>query len=88
MFCNKPCGISTSDRKRSCTDPTPMHGGMNCTEPSLESNECTTFGSKVQNLQISHGYIFRILQHFATTLYNFTNFNMLFLVVMDFVLLA
>jgi hypothetical protein len=35
------------------------------------------------------GYIFRILQQFATKLCNFTNFNMLFLaVVMDFVLLA
>jgi hypothetical protein len=34
-------------------------------------------------------YIFRILQHFAAKLCNFTNFNMLFLaVVMDFVLLA
>jgi hypothetical protein len=43
----------------------------------------------IQNLQISQGYIFRILQHFATKLCNFTNFNMLFLaVVMDFVLLA
>jgi hypothetical protein len=41
------------------------------------------------NLQISQGYIFRILQHFAAKLCNFTNFNMLFLaVVMDFVLLA
>jgi hypothetical protein len=40
-------------------------------------------------LQISQGYIFLILQHFATKLCNFTNFNMLFLaVVMDFVLLA
>jgi hypothetical protein len=39
--------------------------------------------------QISQDYIFRILQHFATKLCNFTNFNMLFLaVVMDFVLLA
>jgi hypothetical protein len=45
----------------------------------------------IQNLQISQGYILRILQHFATKLCNVTNFNMLFLavpVVMDFVLLA
>ena len=42
-----------------------------------------------QTLQISLGYIFRILQHFSTKLCNFTNFNMLILaVVMDFVLLA
>ena len=44
---------------------------------------------QIQNLQISQGYIFLILQHFAAKLCNFTNFNMLFLaVVMDFVPLA
>jgi hypothetical protein len=43
----------------------------------------------IQNLQISQGYIFRILQHFLTKLCYFTNFNMLFLaVVMDVVVLA
>jgi type IV secretory pathway protease TraF len=43
----------------------------------------------IQNLQISRGYIFRILQHFAAKLCNFTDFNMLFLAeVMDFVLLS
>jgi uncharacterized membrane protein len=43
----------------------------------------------IQNLQISQGYIFRILQHFAAKLCNVANFNMLFLAVeMDFVLLA
>jgi hypothetical protein len=43
----------------------------------------------IQNLQISRGYIFRILQQFAAKLCNFTNFNMLVLtMVMDFVLLA
>jgi hypothetical protein len=33
------------------------------------------------NLQISQGYIFCILQHFAAKLCNFTNSNMLFLAV-------
>jgi hypothetical protein len=43
----------------------------------------------VQDLQISQGYIFLILQHFATKLRNLTNLNMLFpAVMMDFVLLA
>jgi hypothetical protein len=43
----------------------------------------------IQNLQISQGYIFRISKHFDAKLWNFTNFNMLFLaVVMDFVVLA
>jgi hypothetical protein len=33
----------------------------------------------IQNLRTLQGYIFRILQHFATKLCNFTNFSMLFL---------
>jgi hypothetical protein len=44
------------------------------------SNFRTQYKSK-QNLQTLQGYIFRILQHFATKLCNFTNFSMLFLVV-------
>ena len=39
----------------------------------------------IQNSQTSQAYIFRILQHFATKLGNFTDFQMLFLtVVKDF----
>ena len=39
----------------------------------------------MQNLQTSQAFIFHVLQHFATKLGNFTNFNMLFLaVVKDF----
>jgi valyl-tRNA synthetase len=34
--------------------------------------------------QTSQGYIFRILQHFATKLWNITNFVMLFQAVMKF----
>jgi hypothetical protein len=34
--------------------------------------------------QISQGYIIRILQHFATKLWNITNFVMLFQAVMKF----
>jgi hypothetical protein len=37
-------------------------------------------------LQTSQGYIFRILQHFATKLWNITNFVMLFQAVMKFLL--
>jgi hypothetical protein len=36
--------------------------------------------------QTSQGYIIRILQHFATKLWNITNFVMLFQVVMNFCL--
>jgi hypothetical protein len=37
-------------------------------------------------LQISQGYIIRILQHFATKLWNITNFVMLFHAMMEFCL--
>jgi hypothetical protein len=36
-------------------------------------------GEPVSRLQTLQGYIFRILQHFAPKLRNFTNFGMLFL---------
>ena len=44
---------------------------------------------KYTNLPTLKGYIFHILQHFATKLCNITNFKMLLLaVVIDFILLA
>ena len=46
----------------------------------LYSNFRTQYKS-IQNLQTLQGYIFRILQHFATKLCKFTNFSMLFLAV-------
>jgi hypothetical protein len=45
------------------------------------SNFRTQYTS-IQNLQTLQGYIFRILQHFANRLCNFTHFSMLFLAVM------
>ncbi|XP_028417432.1 uncharacterized protein LOC114541817 [Dendronephthya gigantea] len=50
MFCNKPCGTGTSDRKRSCTNPTPMYGGKNCTGPSYEANDCNTLSCSPANI--------------------------------------
>jgi hypothetical protein len=40
----------------------------------------------LKKLQISQGYIIRILQHFATKLWNITNFVMLFHAMMEFCL--
>ena len=43
----------------------------------------------MQHLETLQGYIFHILQHFATKRYNSTNFKILFLaIVKDFVLPA
>ena len=41
------------------------------------------YANYIQNVQISHGYIFRTLQHFPTKLRRFTNFEMLFLTVVN-----
>jgi hypothetical protein len=49
----------------------------------------TTSVCVIQNdwkLQTSQGYIIRILQHFATKLWNITNFLMLFHAMMEFCL--
>jgi hypothetical protein len=51
----------------------------------LRAEIATTFGPKmvaisarvIQNLRTLQGYIFRILQHFATNFCNFTHFRML-----------
>jgi hypothetical protein len=48
----------------------------------LRAEIATIFGPNVGNVVgIFQGYIFRILQHFATKLCNFTNFSMLYLAV-------
>jgi hypothetical protein len=57
----------------------------------IACGNATTFGPKmvvlisarksIQNLQTLQGLIFRILQHFATKLCNFTHFSMFFLAV-------
>jgi hypothetical protein len=48
----------------------------------------TSSYKNIHNLQISPGYIFRILQRFAVKFCSFTNFKMLFLtVVRDFLFL-
>lgn len=40
--CSKTCGGGTSERVRSCSQPTPAHGGKNCTGDSSESRDCNT----------------------------------------------
>jgi hypothetical protein len=44
----------------------------------LWAEKFTTFEPKGAKSYISHGYIFRILQHFATKFGNFTNLRMFF----------
>jgi hypothetical protein len=51
------------------------------------SNFRTQYKS-TQNLQTLQGYIFRILQHFATKLCNFTHFSMLFLAVLIYLFIS
>jgi hypothetical protein len=46
-----------------------------------ENGSAQKNNKSIPNLQTLPGYIFRILQHFATKLCNFTHFSMLFLAV-------
>ena len=50
----------------------------NCYHANACGNNFRTQYKSIQNLQTLQGYIFRILQHFATKLCNFTHFSMLF----------
>lgn len=40
--CTVTCGGGTQTRTRSCTDPIPEHGGLNCTGSAEESAACGT----------------------------------------------
>ncbi|XP_063675855.1 coadhesin-like [Bolinopsis microptera] len=40
--CSKDCGTGTQTRTRSCTNPTPEHGGKECEGDSTETQECNT----------------------------------------------
>ncbi|WAR26637.1 HMCN1-like protein [Mya arenaria] len=38
--CSHSCGNGTQTRSRTCTNPTPLYGGANCTEDSSEDQLC------------------------------------------------
>ena len=40
--CSAECGGGTKSRKRSCTNPTPAYGGIQCTGSSTETQQCNT----------------------------------------------
>ena len=54
--CSKECGVGTQTRARSCTNPTPEHGGLDCTGSSAETKNCKTDScpSKILNLSTYH----------------------------------
>ena len=62
-----------------------LHGEKSYHFRSNFSSKMVTFSARkaniIQNLQTSQGYIFQILQHFATKLFYSTNFEILFLAV-------
>ena len=40
--CSRTCGGGTKNRFRTCSNPTPQHGGRNCEGSQIESMECNT----------------------------------------------
>ena len=40
--CSEDCGTGTQNRTRSCTNPTPEHGGRECEGDSSENQDCNT----------------------------------------------
>uniref|UniRef100_A0A7M5UUA0 Uncharacterized protein n=1 Tax=Clytia hemisphaerica TaxID=252671 RepID=A0A7M5UUA0_9CNID len=41
--CSLPCGTGSQSRTRTCTNPTPEHGGNPCSGDGTESQNCNTF---------------------------------------------
>ena len=39
--CSITCGSGTSTRSRLCNNPSPQHGGSNCTGDATQSGNCT-----------------------------------------------
>jgi hypothetical protein len=97
---NFPCVIQNSELKQVTFLTTPTSTGSKVdvfhqSQPLTQSSDVTHVVRVVKNVtclsslmtekrQTSHGYIIRILQHFATKLWNITNFVMLFQAVMKF----
>ncbi len=42
--CSVTCGVGNQTRTRTCTDPTPANGGMNCSETNVEIDTQTCSG--------------------------------------------
>ena len=54
--CSAVCGLKTQRRTRSCTNPPPAHGGLDCTGHSFEVRDC-------QKVKKCPGKIFFINQY-------------------------
>ena len=53
--CTKTCGIGTQSRTRTCNDPAPQHGGMDCSQLGMDTEvkECNKEPCPSKNL-INH----------------------------------
>ena len=40
--CSEECGGGVQERKRSCTNPAPAHGGKSCSGALTETRQCNT----------------------------------------------
>uniref|UniRef100_A0A7M5WIZ1 Hemicentin-1 n=1 Tax=Clytia hemisphaerica TaxID=252671 RepID=A0A7M5WIZ1_9CNID len=49
--CSEPCGDGLMTRKRTCTNPSPAHGGKQCQGATIEEKQC-----KVKECPVDGGY--------------------------------
>ena len=75
--CTKRCGTGQMTRRRSCTNPAPSIGGLDCIGSSTETVNCNTFsceGTCHVNWIIWSKYIFVFINIFSISIYFLKSF--------------
>ena len=52
--CSEECGGGTQTRTRSCTNPAPLHGGVECSGNSTETQPCKSYTGTKREVECSH----------------------------------
>ena len=66
--CSRTCGDGTQERTRSCTNPSPAHGGKECVGNTKESRQC-----KVKECPGNYAKV--LIDYFPIPVFVKTNFS-------------